>query len=87
MAHLTAQELLDLVLDEGSFESWDQPVDHSGLDPTYQQELVAAAARAGTDESVLTGRGLMHGRPVAVCAHCPVLCAWSRARQSLVTPV
>lgn len=63
---LMAQELLDLVLDEGSFESWDEPVDHSGLDPKYQQELVAAAERAGTDESVLTGRGLMHGRPVAV---------------------
>ncbi len=66
MAHLTARGLLDLVLDEGSFESWDEPVDHSGLDPKYQQELIAAAERAGTDESVLTGRGLMHGRPVAV---------------------
>jgi acetyl-CoA carboxylase beta subunit len=66
MVHLTAQGLLDLVLDEGSFESWDLPVDHSGLDPAYQQELAAAAERAGTDESVLTGRGLMHGRPVAV---------------------
>lgn len=66
MAHLTARGLLDLVLDEGSFESWDQPVDHTGLDPAYQQELAAAAERAGTDESVLTGRGLMHGRPVAV---------------------
>ncbi|MRJ75189.1 acetyl-CoA carboxyl transferase [Aeromicrobium sp. SMF47] len=66
MAHLTAQGLLDLVLDEGSFESWDEPVDHSRLDPTYQQELRAAAERAGTDESVLTGRGLMRGRPVAV---------------------
>lgn len=66
MAHLTAQGLLDLVLDEGSFESWDQPVDHSGLDPAYQQELAAAAERSGTDESILTGRGLMRGRPVAV---------------------
>ncbi|MCW2789072.1 MAG: acetyl-CoA carboxyl transferase [Aeromicrobium sp.] len=66
MAHLTAQGLLDLVLDEGSFESWDEPVDRSGLDPAYQQELVAAAERSGTDESVLTGRGLMRGRPVAV---------------------
>ncbi|MEV7398550.1 carboxyl transferase domain-containing protein [Aeromicrobium sp. NPDC092404] len=66
MAHLTAQELLDLVLDAGSFESWDEPVDHAGLDPAYQKELAAAAERAGTDESVLTGRGLMHGRPVAV---------------------
>ncbi|MCW2839709.1 MAG: acetyl-CoA carboxyl transferase, partial [Aeromicrobium sp.] len=66
MAHLTAQGLLDLVLDAGSFESWDEPVDHSGLDATYRQELAAAAERSGTDESVLTGRGLMRGRPVAV---------------------
>lgn len=66
MAHLTAQGLLDLVLDEGSFESWDKPVDLAGLDHAYKQELAAAAARAGTDESVLTGRGLMRGRPVAV---------------------
>ena len=66
MAHLTAQGLLDLVLDDGSFESWDEPVDHSGLDPAYQKELASAAERAGTDESVLTGRGLMRGRPVAV---------------------
>ena len=66
MAHLTAQGLLDLVLDEGSFESWDEPVDHSGLDPAYRQELAAAAERSGTDESILTGRGLMRGRPVAV---------------------
>lgn len=66
MAHLTAQGLLDLVLDDGSFASWDEPVDHSALDPAYQQELEAAAERAGTDESVLTGRGLMRGRPVAV---------------------
>ncbi|MDR7085917.1 acetyl-CoA carboxylase carboxyl transferase subunit beta [Aeromicrobium panaciterrae] len=66
MAHLTAHGLLELVLDEGSFESWDSPIDHSGLDPQYRQELVAAAERSGTDESVLTGRGLMRGRPVAV---------------------
>ena len=66
MAHLTAQGLLDLVLDEGTYESWDVPVDHSGLDPAYRQELLAAAERAGTDESVLTGRALMRGRPVAV---------------------
>lgn len=66
MAHLTAQGLLDLVLDEGSFVSWDEPIDHSDLDPAYRQELASAAERAGTDESVLTGRGLMRGRPVAV---------------------
>jgi acetyl-CoA carboxylase carboxyl transferase subunit beta len=66
VAHLTAHGLLDLVLDPGSFESWDEPIDVSGLDPAYRAELDAAAQRSGTDESVLTGRGLMRGRPVAV---------------------
>ncbi len=61
-----ARELLDLVLDPGSFASWDEPVDTSVHDPAYRAELEAAAARAGTDESVLTGRGLVRGRPVAV---------------------
>ena len=58
-----ARELIEVVLDQGSFESWDRPVEH---DPSYRDQLEAATLRAGTDESVLTGRGLMHGRPVAV---------------------
>ena len=63
MAHLTAQGLLDLVLD-GSFESWDKPATTPGS-TVYQQEL--GGGRAGRHrQSVLTGRGLMHGRPVAV---------------------
>jgi len=62
----SAQGLIDLVLDPGSFEPWDQPVDISGHSESYQRELRAAAERAGTDESVLTGRGLVRGRPVAV---------------------
>lgn len=69
MAHFTARVLLNLVLDQDSFESWDQPVDISGHSPDYQGELRAAAERAGTDESVITGRGLMKGRPVAVIAN------------------
>ena len=64
-----AQELLDLVLDEGSFQSWDEPIDISDAPPGYRAELEAARERAGTDESVLTGRGLVHGRPVAVLAN------------------
>ncbi|HJQ04769.1 MAG TPA: carboxyl transferase domain-containing protein [Nocardioides sp.] len=61
----TARELIDLVLDEGSYESWDEPIDISGHPEAYQAELRAAAEKAGTDESVLTGHGLVHGRPVA----------------------
>ncbi len=60
-----ARDLLDLVLDDGSYESWDGPVDISGEPPDYRAELEAAAERAGTDEAVLTGRGTVAGRPVA----------------------
>jgi acyl-CoA carboxylase subunit beta len=62
----TARELIDLVLDDGSYESWDEPVAISGHRDSYQAELRAAADKAGTDESVLTGRGTVSGRPVAL---------------------
>ncbi|WGX98160.1 carboxyl transferase domain-containing protein [Nocardioides sp. L-11A] len=62
---LGARDLVDLVLDAGTAVSWDRPVDLSGVAPDYRAELEAAAARAGTDESVITGRGLVRGRPVA----------------------
>jgi acetyl-CoA carboxylase beta subunit len=61
----TARDLIDLVLDDGSYESWDEPVDISGHSEAYQDELREAAERAGTDESVLTGSGTVRGRPVA----------------------
>lgn len=61
-----ARDLLDLVLDPGSWESWDAPVDIDHHPEAYRRELLAAAERAGTDESVLTGRGTVRGRPVAV---------------------
>ncbi|MGW1346706.1 carboxyl transferase domain-containing protein [Kribbella sp. NPDC002412] len=59
----TAQDLIDAVLDSGSFTSWDQP---AATDPSYAEQLRKATERAGTDEAVLTGRGLVQGRPVAV---------------------
>ena len=61
-----AVDLLDLVLDAGSYESWDEPIDTSVHPPAYRVALAAAAERAGTDESVLTGQGLVSGRAVAV---------------------
>ena len=65
----SAEELLGLVLDEGSWQSWDRPIDITGHDVAYQRELWAAREKAGTDESVITGRGLVRGRPVAVVAN------------------
>ncbi|MGJ9411612.1 carboxyl transferase domain-containing protein [Aeromicrobium sp. CF4.19] len=63
---LTAHDLIELVLDAGSFESWDEPIDISDQPADYQRALAKAAERSGVDESVVTGRGLVKGRPVAV---------------------
>lgn len=65
---LTVHELLELVLDHGSYESWDRPIDISAQPEDYQASLRRAAERAQTDESVITGRARVHGRPVAVIA-------------------
>lgn len=64
--HLDATELITAVLDPGSYRSWDAPVLDPDPGPEYRQELAAARARTGVDESVLTGEGLIRGRRVAV---------------------
>src|SRR5699024_9686586 len=66
---LTVSELFDVVLDAGSFETWDEPIDISAHPEEYQAALRRAAERAGTDESVVTGRARVHGRPIAVIAN------------------
>ncbi|MFF2087931.1 carboxyl transferase domain-containing protein [Nocardia sp. NPDC058176] len=65
---MSADELLGQLLDPGSFVSWDRPPVEPAVSPRYRQDLVAASRRAGTDEAVLTGEGLLRGRPVAVIA-------------------
>ncbi|AYF73405.1 acetyl-CoA carboxyl transferase [Nocardia yunnanensis] len=64
----TARELLDALLDPGSFASWDLPPVAVAASAEYRQELLTAAATAGADEAVLTGEGLLRGRRVAVIA-------------------
>ncbi len=66
--HLSAAELTDLVLDAGSFRSWDVPVEQGPVSEQYAAQLAAARDKTGLDESVLTGEGLMRGRRVAVVA-------------------
>jgi acetyl-CoA carboxylase beta subunit len=64
----TASDLLERLLDAGSWTSWDAPPERGGLDPAYVAELERAAAKAGVDESILTGRGTLDGQPVAIVA-------------------
>ncbi len=65
---LSATDLIDLVLDDGSFSSWDVPPLRRPVSEAYAAELAAATERTGLDESVVTGEGLMRGRRVAVMA-------------------
>jgi len=64
--HLNAAELIETVLDAGSFKSWDRPVNDPDPSPGYRQELAKARDLSGVDESIVTGEGLIRGRRVAV---------------------
>src|SRR5918993_477045 len=63
-----AHALRDLVLDPGSWTSWDAPLQQAPADLGYADELADAAARSGQDEAVITGEGRLRGRRVAVVA-------------------
>ncbi|MGH3750632.1 MAG: carboxyl transferase domain-containing protein, partial [Micromonosporaceae bacterium] len=61
-----ARELIELVLDRGSFRSWDTAPQQPDLGPEHAAELAAAQQRSRVDESVLTGAGSIRGRRIAV---------------------
>ncbi|MFJ2758403.1 carboxyl transferase domain-containing protein [Nocardioides sp. NPDC087217] len=63
---LTSDELIDLVLDPGTWTSWDIPPAHGEVPEAYAADLARARERAGTDESVVTGEARIAGRRVAV---------------------
>ncbi|HEV7872025.1 MAG TPA: carboxyl transferase domain-containing protein [Modestobacter sp.] len=63
-----ARTLRDLVLDAGSWKSWDAPVPPREVDDAYAAELARAAEKTRQDESIITGEGTLRGRRVAVVA-------------------
>ncbi|MEV0031749.1 carboxyl transferase domain-containing protein [Nocardia sp. NPDC050793] len=65
---ISAREWLGRLLDAESFVSWDRPPLEVAASPRYREDLRKASSAAGTDESVLTGEGLLRGRRVAVIA-------------------
>lgn len=67
-SRLDARALRDLVLDPGSWRSWDSPVPPRKVGEEYARELAAAAERTRQDESITTGEGRLRGRRVAVVA-------------------
>ena len=66
MTRLTARELVELVFDADSWQSWDAPPSRGEMSDEYAAQLAAAAERSGVDESVVSGEALMRGRRVAV---------------------
>ncbi|MFF2351454.1 carboxyl transferase domain-containing protein [Kitasatospora sp. NPDC058115] len=67
---LTAQQLIGLLVDPGSYRSRDEPAagDAAPADPGYRASLARARERTGVDEAVLTGVGRIGGEPVALVA-------------------
>ncbi|MEU5883282.1 carboxyl transferase domain-containing protein [Spirillospora sp. NPDC047279] len=60
--------MIETLLDEGTFVSWDEaPVDVHPA-PSYEADLRKARERTGFDEAVRTGEGGLRGRRVAVMA-------------------
>jgi acetyl-CoA carboxylase carboxyl transferase subunit beta len=66
MTRLAARQLIDLLADNGSWESWDLPPTDAVTDPEYADELARARAKTGLDEAVLTGAATIRGRRVAL---------------------
>lgn len=67
MSRRALTELFELVLDEGSFTTWDTPIpDDHPLPTPYRDAWLAARAKTGCDEAVLTGEGTLRGRRIAV---------------------
>lgn len=62
---ITALELVSSVLDPESHLSWDEPIDIDRHPEEYRQTLLAAAAKTGVDEAVITGAGTIEGHPIA----------------------
>lgn len=64
-ARLSAVDLIDLVADAGTWQSWDVAPAEPTIDPGYRAELDRARHSSGVDEAVLTGSAAIHGRRVA----------------------
>ncbi len=64
----TAHQLIGLLVDPGTFVSWDEPVTAAPPDAEYRASLLRARERTGTDEAVLTGLARIGGEQVALVA-------------------
>ncbi|WP_182377718.1 carboxyl transferase domain-containing protein [Nocardioides sp. WS12] len=66
MSRPDAKELLNLVVDAGSWQCWDQSPLDPPAGPEYHQELARARELTGCDEAIATGAATIAGRPVVL---------------------
>jgi acetyl-CoA carboxylase carboxyl transferase subunit beta len=66
---LTAQERLDMLLDEGSFQAYEFGLKTGDplCFPGYPDKLFRHQKRTGMSEAVVAGSGLIGGHPAAIC--------------------
>lgn len=65
---ISAAGLIELIADPGTYRSWDAAPEEPDLGDDYREELAAAAAKSGVDESIVTGEALIAGRRVVLIA-------------------
>ncbi|MBV7412926.1 acetyl-CoA carboxyl transferase, partial [Dermabacteraceae bacterium TAE3-ERU27] len=65
MTNTTSHDLIDQVLDPGSFISWDTPPVYGDISDDYRATLDRAREKSGVDEAVITGEGTVNGARVA----------------------
>lgn len=65
---LDAWQRIEMVLDEGSFEEWNNDLETSNpLNfPGYKEKLATVREKTGLNEAIVTGEGKIHGQSVAM---------------------
>jgi acetyl-CoA carboxylase carboxyl transferase subunit beta len=66
MTSLGAHDVVELIADPGSWQSWDRPLIDVTADAQYAEDLAHARAKTGLDEAVITGAAGIRGRRVAM---------------------
>lgn len=63
-----AYRRIEMVIDDGTFEEWNKDMEFSNpLEfPGYEAKVKAAREKTKLNESIVTGKGLIYGQPVAV---------------------
>ena len=69
---LSARERIDLLVDADTFEEWDtdirptDPLEFVDGQGAYTDKLIKTQKKTGENESLITGKGMVNGRPIVL---------------------